>query len=656
MKKKKKNIFVIGDLVIDHTIFVDDKASSKHQHVENEPIYEVLYRQDTAGGAANTARILAAVNEGNTYLWGVLGKSCWGNFRSILEASRVLDGTHRVIILRGVQDETDAPMHTINRIISSRDGLIKHHARFDDYGDIHIPEEKRLSTLSDLYNLHEKNKIDSIIINDLDIACLTKELVEKIAEFANSNKIPLIIDPKREYKKYEKIKAAAIMPNLYEWCHLINEPDRVTFWRGRLNIPKSLIEMAQRSLFFLRNFRYHIIKCDKDGVVIFAPHPKKENAYAIYRMPAYIDSSIPQSHQLGCGDLMAGLLALYLETPISTTAKVLEILDYISFIVAIYREQSWLRMPGEQEIRVREKRYTKRSWLNESVCEQSKSVLFLPKEKDIVLSNYETLVSGLYTLDSRFKVLIKKLLDDIHNNWKQEERLMRSIILGAPAGCGKSTIMELIQTKFAKEFEVCVRDISKQLHTYQNNDLQTYLQKLKSSMCGTDDPLLLMADEALKPPDGKYLKKWGVSLLNAAHKLKIRFLFIDAGFSQKTSTLGLEIETRCQKYILPPLKERLSDIPYIAAAHFLSLGKKNNITQMYVETGVLLCLIDSTIASKDPSPREITNKVDCIYNNALSTGKRKNNQLYVQFTHLQRIYNDQISNLSLHFNDYKLTF
>ena len=67
----KKNIFVIGDLFIDHAIFVKE-PDGPHQPVEGEQIYKVVRRQDTAGGAANTARILAVLNEGKTYLWGIL--------------------------------------------------------------------------------------------------------------------------------------------------------------------------------------------------------------------------------------------------------------------------------------------------------------------------------------------------------------------------------------------------------------------------------------------------------------------------------------------------------------------------------------------------------------------------------------------------------
>jgi len=116
----KKNIFVIGDLVIDHTVFVRIPTGS-FQPATGEAVYKVIRRQDTAGGAANSARILSVLNEGHTYLWGVIGGSKWGSFRMILESSELLDNARSNIEFRGSQDETDAQMNTITRLILVED-------------------------------------------------------------------------------------------------------------------------------------------------------------------------------------------------------------------------------------------------------------------------------------------------------------------------------------------------------------------------------------------------------------------------------------------------------------------------------------------------------------------------------------------------------
>src|SRR5260370_31802321 len=95
--------FIIGDLVIDHTVFVKD-TTADHQPKGGEHIFQVLRRTDMAGGAANCARILAALSDGETYLWGITGRSHWGRFRTILSHAQAVDGSTKAIELRGVAD------------------------------------------------------------------------------------------------------------------------------------------------------------------------------------------------------------------------------------------------------------------------------------------------------------------------------------------------------------------------------------------------------------------------------------------------------------------------------------------------------------------------------------------------------------------------
>jgi len=223
-----KNIFVLGDLVIDHTVFVKSRPERPHQPISTEMVYEVVFRQDDPGGAANSARMLAAINEGLTFLWGIVGKSPWGDFRSILVNSTRSNFFKHDIELRGIVDNTGAQMNTITRIvaINEKNNQTEHKVRFDDYGQSHITDIDRSSALYYIKRAHEKYGLDVILINDLDYGSLTKEIIEQIAEYATNNTrspISLIIDPKRTKAKYENIKAFAIMPNLSEWCYLVND-------------------------------------------------------------------------------------------------------------------------------------------------------------------------------------------------------------------------------------------------------------------------------------------------------------------------------------------------------------------------------------------------------------------------------------------------
>ena len=67
---KDQVFFVIGDLILDHAIFAVPKEVRELSN-KMEQAYNVTHRQDTAGGAAAVARMLAVLNQGQTF-YGVL--------------------------------------------------------------------------------------------------------------------------------------------------------------------------------------------------------------------------------------------------------------------------------------------------------------------------------------------------------------------------------------------------------------------------------------------------------------------------------------------------------------------------------------------------------------------------------------------------------
>ncbi|HYE14028.1 MAG TPA: hypothetical protein VD968_06265, partial [Pyrinomonadaceae bacterium] len=314
MPAKNKNIFVIGDLVIDHTIYVSIESERRSHLNIGVPIYQVLRRLDTAGGAANCARILSVLNAGHTFLWGLIGKSHWGSFRSILERCQLIDGAHSNIKFRGVQDETGAQMNTITRLLVPESGPSfdppSPVVRFDDYGHVHISEDKRNTVLHYLERVHLKYNLDGIVLDDLDMNCLKVDMVKKVADFAAKHGIPLFVNPKHEKDKYKDIKGRAIIPSLTEWCHLVGQSERLMYWRDNLDREQSLREMAELSFENLGNFDYHIIECGKHGSVLIAPHPDKLDRYAVYRADPHVTQVNNPSPHFGCGDVLTAIFAM----------------------------------------------------------------------------------------------------------------------------------------------------------------------------------------------------------------------------------------------------------------------------------------------------------------------------------------------------------
>jgi bifunctional ADP-heptose synthase (sugar kinase/adenylyltransferase) len=635
MSDNTKNIFVIGDLVIDHTIFMRE-SSNRHKGIVSEPIYEVIRRMDMAGGAANNARVLAVMSAGQTFLWGLLGRSNWGSFRSILERCHAVDEADSNVEFRGVQDETHAQMNTITRLMLVPDSPPNYDkpvptARFDDYGHLHVADDKRQSVIHALERAHEKHTVDGIVINDLDMNCLTPDIIKKIATFANSQTppIPLFIDPKRIREKYYDIEGTAILPNLAEWCHLVDQPDKEDTWRANLYRDEKLADMAQLSFRYLGNFRYHIITCGKDGAVLIAPHPERSDCYAVYRFAPHQTRKPACPPQLGCGDVMTAIFALEFSKSKQLPQNALEAFQKANAAVACYRDMSWHRMPSREEVKRAQK---VKQRLPVPLAEPSKGMLFLPQNQTVELGEHETTVPGLFSVDAIFKDRLEQLLDDIKNGWKPK---LKSIILGAPSGCGKSTIMQALKTALSNLYGIDVVDYL-DIEKVDWDDLDAYFQRLVQMRARRTGKLLVMVDEAMKGATGKQLRANGVILLNAAHAHNVRFLFIGVEFQPgKKMPVNSEIESRCVAHYLSGLAERPIDIPYIVASRIFEYTAKSPkpINTVKIEGMFLLAITNATLSN--PNPRILCNWVDASCDAALNDWSGKG-ALKITFKHLPK--------------------
>jgi hypothetical protein len=626
-----RNIFVIGDLIIDHTVFVQE-LPGPHKQVAGEPLYQVIRRSDAAGGAANTARILSVFNAGKTFLWGVTGESHWGTFRSILERSQSIDGAKHNIEFRGVQDETRARMNTVTRLVqvvdadNGADKLVRK-VRFDDYGHVHVSDDKMQTVLHYLKRAHEKFGLDAIVVNDFDMNTLTGELVTQIAHFANSQspRIPLFIDPKHTWKKYTEIEGTAIFPNLSEWCALVgqNEPNARDVWRNNLDKPEKLVEMAELSFHYLGNFRYHVIKCDRLGAVVLAPHPdeKKKDRYAVYRIPAHKENS-ETPMQLANGDVLTGIIALEYSDTKRKTKDFINAYLKANAVVAGYRDMPWQRMPSKKDVLPALKKLVTPKLL----AEPSKGMLFLPKNPITRLGDFQTEIPGLFSADTIFQNSITELLKSLQEDWKSR---LESLILGAPAGSGKSTIMSALKKKL-ENVDVLDWTDKQDIRWDDPNSFFDEFIKLNPKA----GRRLVLIDEALKAPMGKKLSDYGVRFLNSAHTYNFRFLFIDAGFMPEDKLpVNSEFTSRCQSYYLPSLAERPIDIPLIAAGVIFSEGP-SSLNVITFEGKFLLALTNTTLSK--PNPRVLCQWAKDAYKNAIKDWNEKG-PLMLKYSHLPKV-------------------
>lgn len=634
MPSTAKNIFVIGDLVIDHTIFVKDSPSERGS--TRVPVFEVLRRLDTAGGAANCARILAVLNPGHTFLWGLIGRSNWGDFRGILEHCQAIDGAHSNIKFRGAHDETHAQMNTITRLIKPENipsyGPPIAIVRFDDYGHVHISEDRRRTVLHYLKRIPDKYRaLDGIVLNDLDMNCLNEELIKRIAEFASEEDIPLFVNPKHNRRKYANIEGTAMISSLSEWCHLVGQTD---FERESLDRESSLKEMAQLSFQYLGNFKFHIIECGEPGLVLMAPHPEMDDKYAVYRVQPHRTHKNVPSPQLGCVDVITAIFAMQFSGTDGSTKAAIQALKKANAVLACYRDMPWQRMPSQEAVSDEQERMVE----PELRAEPSKGMLFLPKERTIMLSDtkHQTDVPDLFSVDVTFRERVNSLVKDIEKGLKTGDP--KSIILSAPSGTGKSTIMNELNAGLGERLRIKLVKITRPEEiTWDRPD--DFFEELVKTKGPKADSILVAIDEAMKPPMAPFLGDYGVILLDAAHAHNVRFLLIDADFVlDKALSVDSQVTGRCVAYYLPALRQRPMDIPYIVAGMVFERAKSESLvlTSVKCEGKFLLSLINATLSN--PHLKDLRSWVFSAYDAAIADASG-GESLEFTFKHLPKEVN-----------------
>lgn len=606
----RNHIFVIGDLVIDHTVIVQQEE--RHGGAKG-PGYEVVRRISTAGGAANSARILAALNPGYTFLWGLIGNSVWGDFRQILEASQAIDGSKSAIKFRGIRDETNARMNTISRVlkVADNDDPKESILRFDDHGHVHVPEDKRKSSLHYLKRVHEKYRVHGVVIIDMDMNCLKPFQILDIAKFCEDENIPLYVNPRYDRKKYIGVEGTAIIASLDEWLSLVDTEDSKETWMGQLDHDDGLIRMAQLTLQHFSGFNYQVVLCGESGAVIVTPSISGNGKYEIFKAKPPQAKKGFTDPKLGSGDVATAVFAMEFSSSLDrSTQRVLEAFAKANVVVAAFQDTPGQRMPSRETAT----EYQENLRLPQRRIEWTAGPLYLPKEPIIQLSadGYGTRVPTVYSVDHIFRDAMNSFIDDVENEWVPSK--LKSLILGAPSASGKSTILSQLEGDLGITLGVrCVRVKKPKEITW--SQLDSFLDGLRAAH-PSPTKLLIAIDEALKAPMVTYLKKYGVLLLNLAHDREIRFLFVDAGFTQERQLpTSSEFTSRCKPYHLPALTDRLQDTPYIIGGMLFKQIDDPKVRSIKADRAFLIALINQTISH--PNLREIETHVESAYAKAI---------------------------------------
>lgn len=195
---KNFNVAIIGDMMLDGYFWGDVNRISPEAPV---PIVEIDNEFFRFGGAANVALNIAKLG-GNAIPFGLLGEDADASiFKDLIRKENMT--------LDFLIQDSSRPTTTKTRVISSDQQIVR----------IDRESKERISDKMEqlLFNLlvANINKIDAIILEDYNKGVLSKTLITKIIELANSENKIITVDPKFEnFFNYKNV--TVFKPNLKE--------------------------------------------------------------------------------------------------------------------------------------------------------------------------------------------------------------------------------------------------------------------------------------------------------------------------------------------------------------------------------------------------------------------------------------------------------
>jgi D-glycero-beta-D-manno-heptose-7-phosphate kinase len=238
----KLNVLIIGDLMVDSYVWgIIERMSPEAPAV---PVVKVEKREMRLGGAGNVAMNIKALGA-NPIICSVIGNDSVGDaILSIFDENKLL--------VTGILKSKDRITTVKERIIAEG----KHQVRVDSEMDILLNEEDRQNLTRKI--IEQSENIDVIIFQDYDKGVISKTLIEEIIEFAQSKKIPVVVDPKKRNFLFYK-NATIFKPNLKEIKDGLNiqfdsknptEVEKVVdLLKNKLNIEGAFLTLSEKGVY-----------------------------------------------------------------------------------------------------------------------------------------------------------------------------------------------------------------------------------------------------------------------------------------------------------------------------------------------------------------------------------------------------------------------
>ncbi len=195
---RKKNILVVGDLILDHHIFGKVERISPEAPV---PVVWAKRQNFICGGAANVGLNLKSLGAGVS-LCGVRGKDEFG--RKLLSLA-VKHGINPNLVVTDKQRPTTLK----TRIMAHHQQVVR-----VDWEAVDFLSVKTNNLLMDKIS-RNIDKFDAVILEDYGKGVVSPGLAQEVADICRRNKTIVTVDPKEEhFESYRDV--TALTPNLKE--------------------------------------------------------------------------------------------------------------------------------------------------------------------------------------------------------------------------------------------------------------------------------------------------------------------------------------------------------------------------------------------------------------------------------------------------------
>ncbi len=238
---EKRKIFIIGDIMLDRYLLGEVNRISPEAPVQ---VFDIRKSEYRLGGAANVSYNVRTLGA-NPFMIGVAGEDSEGELLTDTMNSLGIE-TGGLII------ENGRPTTCKTRVISDSHHLL----RIDSESKKDISPETENKILSILKE--NVSEIEIIILQDYNKGVLTKNLIQSITEFANKNKILILVDPKFE-NFFEFKNTYLFKPNLKEledaFGRKLKSPEDIDFYSEelmkKLNCENIILTLGEHGMMIL---------------------------------------------------------------------------------------------------------------------------------------------------------------------------------------------------------------------------------------------------------------------------------------------------------------------------------------------------------------------------------------------------------------------